>query len=42
MAAIERVFAVLTAGMAAIYLVMNLVAMFKRMRKPKDPWFISL
>lgn len=38
MAAIERVFAVLTAGVAVIYLIMNLVAMVKRMRNPKGPW----
>ncbi len=38
MAAIERVLVVLTAGVAVIYLIMNLVAMVNRMRKPKGRW----
>jgi hypothetical protein len=38
MAAIERVFAVLTAGVAVIYLIVNLVAMFNRTRKNKGQW----
>lgn len=42
MAVIERVVAVITAGIAVIYIIMNLVAMFKRMRKPKEPWLLLL
>lgn len=38
MAAIERVFAVLTAAVAAFYLIMNLVELFKRRRKSRGHW----